>query len=111
MQYILDDFNEKNIKRNIFSKLAFIFGLLTIALLISLAISFPSKIKVNEGIPIFITQLIMAIQMSCLFGVLFSIISVIRKERLKYIKITGILLNFLIVIILIGLAIFARVVN
>ena len=100
MQDILDDFNEKNIKRNIFSKLAFIFGLLTIALLISLAISFPSKIKVNEGIPIFVTQLIIAIQISCLLGVLFSIISLIRKERLKYFKFIGVLLNFLIVIIL-----------
>ena len=52
--------------------------------------------------------LVIATQLSCLAGVVFTILSYVRKEKLRYVKGIGALLNILILTFIVRLIVFAR---
>jgi len=86
-----------------YSKLSFYISLLTLILFFYLFNLTPSTIKANESFPVISKWMITATQFSCLAGLVFTIISFVKKEKNDFFKITGAILNFLIFILLIGL--------
>ena len=105
--------NEANGKacKTLYSKLSFTFSALTLILFILLVNSIPSTIKANEGFPIIPKWLILTAASSCFLGFIFCIISLIRKERLKYLKVIGGVLNILLFLFLIGIIGFAIIMD
>ena len=92
---------------NLFSKLSITLSGLTLILIILLINSVPSTIKTNESAPIIPKWLIISTVISCFLGVIFSVVSIWRKERLKYLKTIGSVLNvllFLFLIVVVGFA-------
>lgn len=98
---------KSTVLRNLFSKLSIAFSGLTLILIILLMNSIPSTIKANEGFPVIPKWLVVSTEISCLLGVIFSIVSLVRKERLKYWKVIGAVLNILLFLFLIGTVGFA----
>ena len=62
----------------------------------------PSTIKANEAYPAIPKWLIAATELSSLSGVIVSLISILRKERLKYWKFISAVLNILLFLFLIA---------
>ena len=87
--------------KSLFSKLSFIFSILTILLFICLYNLIPSIVKAGEDVSIPPIWLIVVTKISWISGLICSIISLVRKERLKYLKFIGIVINFLILDIII----------
>lgn len=111
MQEILDDFKSKEPDGRIFSKLSFGISMLTLLLFVMVIFSFPSKIKVSDGIPFFLRILIVSLQISCLIGLILTIISYMRKEKLRHFKTIGAVLNLLLFSIMVGAIIFSKMVG
>jgi hypothetical protein len=109
MDNVLDDFKEKK-KNPIYSKLAFGFSLITLTLLIVLINKIPSTLNAIDG-PLFIpVGLLLVTLISCLAGTLFSVMSLVRKEELKYFKGIGVSLNLFLFILVIGAVIYSKIV-
>lgn len=94
-------------RSNLFSKLSFGFSILTIILFCTLINSIPFTIKADEHLPVISKPLIGTTLISTLLGFIFSIISLINRERLKYLKIIGVVINFIMLLIIIGIIGFA----
>lgn len=110
MKEILDYDFEKPPSSSLFAKLSFGSAMLSLCLIGVLLPLMPSKIRVSEdnaylNILWFIA---LTFQTSVLAGFIFSIISLVRKEKLKYLKWIGISLNFLYVLLIIALMIFVN---
>lgn len=86
-----------------YSKLSFFVSLITLILFFYLFNLMPSTIRADENFPSISKWMIAATQLSCLTGLIFTIISFIKKEKIDFLKVTGAILNFLIFILLIGL--------
>jgi hypothetical protein len=98
--------SSSNRRRSVYSKLSFIFSVLSICLL---TVSFWSM-----SWPHYRTMtkfLVKAIQGTVFLGLIFSVISIVRKEKIKYIKLIGLILNLLLVLFLIATVIFATVMD
>jgi len=95
MEDILPDFKKQGDSRPpIFARLAFGVSILEVALCIIIFSSYPSTVQKIWGISI-ISLTRMAL-VSVVFGFGFSVISLVRKEKLKYLKLIGTILNFLL---------------
>jgi hypothetical protein len=92
---------------NLFSKLSVAFSGLTLILIIILISYVPSTIKSNEGFPVIPKWLIVVTEISCLSGFTCSMVSLVRKERLKYLKLIGAVLNIFLFLFLFGTIAFA----
>ena len=88
--------------RNLFSKVAICFSLINLILINVLFSSVPTTIKVDEGFPAIPKSLIMVTELSCFLGLIISIASLVRREKLKYWKTIGIVLNILFFLFLLG---------
>jgi hypothetical protein len=104
MEELLDeDFGEKK-KGDLFAKLSFAAALLTLSLLGYLWMTRPLKMHACYGISHHMLALNI-IEFSLLFGFLFGLISLIKKENPKMMERLGIGLNFVLVLLILGLII------
>jgi len=110
MNEILDEYIPGKAKRNTFSKLSFVFSLVTLFFVIFLINQVPSTSRPDQGSPVIPAWVIIATHISCYSGLFFSIMSFVKKERLRYLKTAGAVLNILLFIIIIGSIIFAKVI-
>ena len=109
MYEILDEVKIKNIQK-IFSKLSLITSIITLGLFGYLFLRLPRKLTASQGIPEPPMIIVTTAQIFCLVGIVMLILSFIKKEPSTWFKWTGAILNILLFVILVGSAIFARVV-
>lgn len=94
MEDLLDD-NERKItdRKPVFTRLAFGTSILTITLCVILFSSYPSTVTKIWRIPtVLFTR---ATILSAITGFGFSVTGLIRKEKLKYLKLIGTIVNFI----------------
>ena len=101
----------EEIKKVSYSKLSILFSFLTLTSFLYLFNCIPSTIKANEGFPVIPKWIIALMEASCLLGLVFSIIGLVRKERPKWLKIIGLILNFLLFLLIIGIVAFAFIMD
>ena len=111
MREILDEIEpEKPIPRKVFSILSFAFAMMTIVLGTILM----ALVLYNEN-GMFLWRppmmLVRGFQLACLAGLIFAIASIVKKEKLPYLKAIGAVLNFLIFGLILGLIVFAAIIN
>lgn len=114
MSDIIDEIEpEKPAPGKVFSILSFAFALLTLVLGIVLMVKtqiLSSKINVSSlQYPPMI--LIRGVEIACLSGLIFAIVSMLKKEKLRYLKAIGAVLNFLISGLILGLIVFAAIID
>lgn len=91
MADLLSDIDTSHYKRlALFSKLSFAFSIISTILLAASFLSLSST--ANNAVS---RILVRATQASVLTGLTSSILSLVKKEKFKYIKLTGVLLNFM----------------
>ncbi len=114
MREVLDEIEaEKPIPGKVFSILSFSFALLTLVLGMILMVKtqvLSPKINVSslQYPPM---MLIRGFQLTCLAGFVFSIASVVKKEKLPYLKAIGAVLNILIFGLILALIAFAAIID
>jgi hypothetical protein len=103
MNEILDQNpNENTLKSNLFSKLAFGCAMLIFIMPIFYGIFLmPKKIAANSNYHNDMTAIGLILALVLLSGAIFSIISIVRKEKSKYFKIIAIIINFGIIALMI----------
>lgn len=111
MHEVLDEVeSEKPVAGKVFSILSFSFAMLTIVLGAILM----ALILYNEN-ALFLWRppmmLVRGFQIACLAGLIFAIASIVKKERLPYLKVIGAVLNFLIFGLVLGLIVFAAILD
>jgi hypothetical protein len=111
MHPILDEIDSKPNTQKTFSKLSFVAALVTILLTVYLFNLMPDKIVVGRGVPVIPFKLIFIIQVTCLLGFVFAIISLVKKEPSSVFKWIGGIFNILLFLAAIGCVIFAKIVN
>ncbi len=114
MREVLDEIEpEKPVPGKVFSILSFAFAMLTLVLGIVLMVKtqvLSPKINVSSlRYPPMI--LIRGFQIACLSGLIFAIASMVKKEKLPYLKAIGAVLNFLIFGLILGLIVFAAIID
>ena len=107
MNEILDHDFEELPKKNTFAKLSFGLAMISLVLITHLSIAFMDKIKVS-AIQVNILE-INGLRISILAGFFCSIMSLVRKEKLKYFRNIGIVLNFAYFILVIVAIFFAAI--
>lgn len=90
---LLDSEFETSNRPSTFSRFGFWTSVLTTTICITIMSSFFLQIKQLFGISI--ALLVRAFMLSVVFGFVFSIISLVKKEKLKYLKAIGVVINFL----------------
>jgi|GEM_PF-5271514 len=104
---ILD--NEMPVKKTqskLFSRLALFFAIVSVA--ICCIIFYLTLSSSLEGIGLTLMfQTALILRFTCLFGVICNVISFIRKEPRSVVKWLGAIINFLLLILVIGLIVFA----
>lgn len=109
MREILDEIEpEKPVPGKVFSILSFSFAMLTIvqgAVLMN-QVMFHT---LNWGHPPM--MLIRGFEIACLAGFIFAIASIIKKEKLPYLKVIGVVLNILIFGLILALIAFAAILD
>jgi cytochrome bd-type quinol oxidase subunit 2 len=93
-----------------YSKLSVITSLVTLALIGYLALSIPKRIMAREGLPEPNMLIIIVTQIFCLIGIALTVLSITKKEPSTWFKWIGGVLNVLLFLLIVGSAIFARVV-
>lgn len=113
MKEILDYNFEEPPSSSLFAKLSFGSAMISLCLIGVLLSLMPSKIRVSQDNAFLNILWLIALtfQISVLAGFIFSVISLIRKEKLKYLKWIGISLNFLYVLLIVALMVFLNRVN
>ena len=111
MREVLDEIEpEKPVPGRVFSILSFSFAMLTIVLGTILMM----LILYNEN-ALFLwlppMMLVRGFQLTCLAGLIFAIASMVKKEKLPYLKAIGAVLNFLIFGLILGLIVFAAILD
>ena len=103
MQDFLSDIETNSHKKNnLFSKLAFGFAMLSTIFVLALLITIASK-TFNRHAIVFSRTYVRITDICILIGAMLSIISIVKKEKLKYYKVIGIIINFtLFTIIAVG---------
>jgi len=112
MKEILDQTIEEKPPSKLFAKLAFATAMITLCL-IGFAATIPSNVfKTMDYDQLTILYLsARAMQLTVLAGLIFSIVSLVRREKLKHLKWVGISLNFMYLILMIALIIYARILD
>jgi len=110
MDDILDHEKKEQPKKRRYAVLSFVFSLITSNLLIYFWGSMPASIVAGEGIPSFSNYGVLAIELSCLLGIVYSVISIVKKEKWGFYKIAGLLINAFLLFFLLGSVIFANLV-
>ena len=112
MREVLDEIEaEKPVPGRVFSILSFAFSILASFFFILLAIQiwfFYSKAEYYRYSP---EILVWSIEITCLLGVIFAVVSLIRKEKLRYFKAIGAFLNFLILALILGSLLYAAILD
>ena len=85
-----------------YSKISFLFAITSLCFFGYMFSLIPSTIKISEEIPSPSIYLIRVTQLSVLLGSVFTIMSIVKKEKSKMYKWIGATLNILFVIIIIG---------
>ena len=112
MQDILDEIEpEKPAPGKVFSILSFAFAMLTLVLgmiLMAQIMSYSPNERFLRYPPMI---LIRGVEIACLSGLIFAIVSMVKKEKLPYLKAIGAVLNFLIFGLILGLIVFAAIID
>ena len=111
MHEVIDEFEpEKPVAGKVFSILSFSFAMLTIVLGTILMV-----LILNSENDRFLWRppmmLVRGFQISCLSGLIFAIASIVKKEKLPYLKAIGAALNFLIFGLILALIAFAAIID
>lgn len=102
MKDILDQGDISNIRYSTkFSKLSFAFSIINVTLFSRFIYLIPSNMKTKGGVRVISNTFILTMVLCVLVGFIFSIISLIKKEKLKYFKWTGVVLNSIVIFIII----------
>ncbi len=88
-----------------FSKLAFVFSIATIVLFTVMVVVAALTASSYGGSITFLKIFSWIIFLSMVLGLVFSIISLVKKEKLKYFKVIAIILNFGFFILVIAAAV------
>lgn len=112
MQDILDEIEpEKSIPGKVFSILSFAFSILASFFFILLAIQILFFFSREEYYRYSPEILVWSIEINCFLGVIFAVVSLIRKEKLRYFKAIGAFLNFLILALILGSLLYAAILD
>lgn len=112
MQDILDEIEpEKPIPGKVFSILSFAFSILASFFFILLAIQILFFFSREEYYRYSPEILVWSIEINCFLGVIFAVVSLIRKEKLRYFKAIGAFLNFLILALILGSLLYAAILD
>ena len=99
---------EKRRQNCSYIKLSIFFFVLTIASFLYLFSFIPSRIGADDpGFPEVPKWIIIVYEASCLSGVIFSMTSIIKKEKPSWLKIVVATLNLLLFIFVAGIVVFA----
>lgn len=109
MDNILDELEKKNTQRR-YSKYSFLISVLTLASFIYLFSIIPKKISVGARMQEPSWIIVHTTQIFCIIGIIMMIVSFVNGEPSTWYKWIGAILNILLLIVLVGLAIFARTV-
>ena len=109
MNEILDEIEIKN-KQKPFSIFSLIISIITLGLITYLITRIPGTVKVNEGIQEPPLIIVIATQIFCLMGIIVMGLSFLRKEPSTWFKWVGGILNIILFLIIIGSALFARII-
>ena len=90
-----------------FSKIAFGFSIATFSIFVLFIANIMAIIRIKSNNPAFLGITTICLLLSMILGVVFSIISLARKEKLKYIKAIAAIINFGMVAVIIGSMIFS----
>lgn len=94
------------VSTNLFSKLSIVFSILTLTLIIVLVNFVIETIKAKKILQAAPSPLVIGTYVSCLLGVIFSILSLIKKEKLRYWKAISATLNIILFLFIIGTILF-----
>lgn len=103
------DYNKPEQKKRIFSYLSFGVSVLSIICLYLLWIKIPRKILASESLetPNLGTEVAIVAMISCVLGLVFSIISFAKREPNSFFKWFGLIISSIIILIFIGSIAFA----
>lgn len=101
MDDILDEITYKT-KSSRFSNLALISGIITLVCLITMANQFSGTIKASEGIPMPSIIQIRGTQIFGLLGIIFTVLSLIKKEPWNWKKWLSTILNIVLFVVIFG---------
>jgi uncharacterized membrane protein len=90
-----------------FSKIAFGFSISTFLIYVLFIANITAIIRIKSNNPAFLGITTLCLLLSMILGLVFSIISLARKEKLKYIKAIAAIINFSMVALTVGSMIFA----
>ena len=96
--------------RNTFSKLSFLFSIITLGLFSYLFLSIPNTIVVGENIGQPSKSTIWSIFILLLIGISMMILSITKKEEHTWYKWIGLILNTTVFILIIGSILFAKLI-
>jgi hypothetical protein len=96
--------------RKKFSKLSMMNSLIALGFFICLFSSIPKTFKASEGLPVPPVTIVIATQVFCLTGISMTILSFTKKEPSNWFKWIGAILNILLLLTLLGSAIFAKMI-
>ncbi|MDX2067687.1 MAG: hypothetical protein SFV55_04630 [Haliscomenobacter sp.] len=111
MREVLDEVEaDKPLGGKVFSILSFSFAMLTIVLgtILMLLILYRENAMLLWRPPM---MLIRGFQLTCLAGLVFAITSIVKKEKLPYLKAIGAVLNILIFGLILGLIVYAAILD
>ena len=108
---LIDSEHSERTKSATFAKLAFGCGILTLTLFAILFINSLHLFRSLLGHPIVARMVSFTTLLSLVLGLIFSIISLVRKEQLKYLKAIAVTLNIGLFVLMIGSMIFALVMD
>jgi uncharacterized membrane protein len=103
---LIDTEQSQQTKPATFSKLAFGFSMLTFICLIFLFTNILLIMRASGGHPTISKIASFLLLFSMLLGLAFSIVSLVRKEKLKYLKTIAIIINFGLLILMVASIIF-----
>ena len=111
MKLMINKENSVPFADKMFSILSILFAVITSILIISMFSYIPSTLDAGERMRIIPQWLVWAVRMSCFLGLAFGAISILKKERLKYWKVLGASINFLLFLFMLGVIGFALYMN
>jgi hypothetical protein len=105
--------NDFSLKKTtaVFSKTAFVFSILTFLLFLIFVANITALFRVRTNNPAILGLIIILLLLSMTLGLIFSIISLVKKERIKYIKGIAAIVNIGLIIVIIGTMIFALIMD
>lgn len=110
MNNILDEIEIEKQAGKLFSKLSLVISLITLGLLCCFFLNISGQIKASEEFLAPSMAAIIGTQVSCLSGVIITVLSFVKREPSTWFKWIGAILNILIFLILAGAVIFSRAV-